>query len=315
MSKPDAQKAKYDNSDQQSNHVSDSDIDTYAGHSALTINNAPDDRKYWTRFVIKSSAFLTFLAIPVAVSLVLYLFYEVELNWLYAGNGRALNNGYFYLAVILVLSILIVVSIWPKEVEYFNIAFGVLLTLCYWYLATFFTRNSTKPDLSYFKYLILVYSGIFVAVLMTFLNTCMFGRKSLKPSVSFFTSFVLYGALLVYYRYFYYNEIIKQEGLFTLTIPTFVVYSTLCGAYSAFLTLDLKFMIKYRNFDVDYSNWLAGCVFMHTDIFYRFWADLFFGKERPVEITEELHVVDKQRIVEKEGPRSRMQTNKTNIDL
>lgn len=274
-----------------------------------------DGRYHWSKFMVKSSLFFTFLTVALVVSVVFRLFFFETMKNIYSGFGRVFNNGYAFLALFVFLAILIVGSTLHRQLSYFKSALAFLLVVCYWYFAGFLMVNASKPDNEWFQTLVLLFAAFTIAGLANLINMCIFSRKRVGSTLTFCLAFVMFGLLTVYLSMLYKNPLAEDLPLYTLNIPRFFVFSVLCGAFAVYLTKAIVFTVDYRSFDLEGSDWLAGTVCMHTDIFYRFWYHLYLAVQGTTEVTEELHIVDEEYVVEEDAPRTRHETTRTAVDL
>lgn len=319
MSKREARKPNDTNYATNKSDITDSDIDTHITVDEAVMRSAPADKYQWSRFMLKSSGFFMFLMIPLAVAVVMRLFYISDLRHIYSGWGHIKGNFFFYIAFALFLGILFTISLFAKQVRYFNAIIIFVFLVCYWYLAGLFMVYTSKGKAHHFVTTILLYIAAIIGGLVTFGNVIVLSRKKLQPIISFFVAFAMYGAVLIYLSWYYKNDSAKGHfgeniKLFALTIPSFVLLSGACAFFAAYLTSTLKQMTKYRTHRIESSNWFAGAVYMHTDILYMFWYEMIVDI-RSVKKVEEVHIIRKELIVEEEGPRSRMISYRDNIDL
>lgn len=65
-------------------------------------------------------------------------------------------------------------------------------------------------------------------------------------------------------------------------IGLMVLFGTLISFY---ICMDLKFMVEKRAEEYQPGDWLVGIVHLHTDIFFRFWKDMF-SEEKSEDISQ-----------------------------
>ena len=65
-------------------------------------------------------------------------------------------------------------------------------------------------------------------------------------------------------------------------IASMLFFGLLIGAY---INFDLKFMSEKRGDDYTPSDWTLGVFHIHSDIFYKFWIDIFSKDEESEDIS------------------------------
>jgi len=260
-----------------------------------------DERRRWKNFIIGTSAFFTFLQIPTLVSIISVLYYRYPLKYIYHKSSH-LDSIYSILTYLAFFSILNAVSVVRDIPKKLKMGFMLAFVLCYWYLAGLFMRVSYKGDYEFYQYLVLIYTGLICSGIGLLVESIASYRR-LDGGISIGVSAGLFALVLLFYRFLYTNE--SGNRLINPSIPGFIFYCVCSGVLALYLSMSLESMVTRRTEFYDYNDWFTGCVHLHTDIFYKFWVDLFTSPK------EEIKTADSQI----EEVRHREKTAMTEINL
>lgn len=239
------------------------------------VKKVPDETN-WRTFIVGSASFYFFLHLSI-ISATFMNFYDYKLVKRMFKNFSNIGNGFdifFLCAMILILTYCSVFARFPKKLKF---AFGIILTICYWYFAFFLLRVCKKTKYRFTHYLLCIYATLFSSSFGLLVSSLTY-KKKFRPDVGISISAVIMIIMLIVFVYVY--EIFDP---FKFELLAIVGLSTL---YSHYLNYDIRYMIRKRAFYYDYSDWFIGGIHLQTDIFCRFWVDLFKPTPKIIDVEE-----------------------------
>ena len=234
------------------------------------------DETNWRRFAVGSSLFYFFLHLSL-IAAIFMNFYDYKSVKRMFKNFASVGNGIDIFAVIMLIAVLAAGSILTNLPKKLKVIMCVIITLCYWYLAFFLLRVSKKTKYRFTHYLLIGYTILASASFGLLISALTYKRKF---PIDFGVSISLVITIFMTFMYIYYFELFDPFKFELL----FVVASNALYAY--YLQYDMRFMIRKRTFFYDYDDWFIGGIHLQTDIFARFWIDLFRKTPNVIDIEE-----------------------------
>ena len=239
------------------------------------VKKVPDETN-WRSFIVGSASFYFFLHLSL-IAATFMNFYDYKLVKRMFKNFSNIGNGFdifFLCAMLIILGFCSVLTRFPKKVKFF---FGVILVICYWYFAFFLLRVSKKTKYRFTHYLLCIYATLFSASFGLLVSGLTY-KKKFRPDLGISISLVIVIIMLFLIVYVY-----EMFDPFKFELLAILGASTL---YAHYLNYDIRYMIRKRAFFYDYSDWFIGGIHLQTDIFCRFWIDMFKPTPKIIDIEE-----------------------------
>ena len=263
-----------------------------------------EERLRWRTFIVGTAAYLNFLMIPLLIALILRLFSPDTLKRIYHQN--AIAQGWYAILFFSIFICILITSSLIKEIPT-RVKFGLIacFTACYWFLAGWVMRRSFKFGKEWYQYTVILYTLIICGA-VGLMASVMVNFRRIKTRICAGVAVSLFIFLFLIYSHVYTNKF--GENLIKPSLPAFMLFTLLCGFYASYLSMTLESMVKRRSHFFDYDDWFTGCINLHTDIYFRFWYELFTPEKEKEEYNEE-------EAEDAEGQRSREKTQVTEINL
>lgn len=252
---------------------SDSDISS-ALHvemdpKTIEVREAPKSvfigRDKYRGFLIGTVISLMFVTLFLIADTVIYS-YENDIFKEVFSYHSGVGNGFDILAYIVLFLSMMIPTVVPNIGRRFAIPFMLLIVCCYLYIPAFLLRWSLKDSYSFSEIVIVIYLSWISSVIGLFINVVSM-KNRFNPNLGLIIAAILYTILLVVHVY-----------VLELMSAYFIEYGLMVGGtclLALYMNLDVQFMLNKRNDYYLTSDWFLGFVHLHTDIFYRFWIDIF----------------------------------------
>lgn len=192
-------------------------------------------------------------------------------------NFSHLGNGYDITAGIIVILSLAALSFPQVTRSKFGVPTLLAFFLCHLYIAAFLVRLSFKTLILNYKTLFILYA-LMIGSSSGSLVACIFSRSEPRRKVSSgigAVAAILVGVgLYVLMRMF-------ATAQFSFFLYEFALYFIGLAAITGFYVADAKQMITKRSLFYRPTDWMLGGAHFFTDIFFNFWYQAFFVKQKP----------------------------------
>lgn len=232
----------------------------------------------WRKFMIGTACAFMFVTLFFIANIIVYLIDFQPYYNVFKGYGK-LHGFHAIVGYVAFFLSLAIPSVLPSIGRTFSVFLFAIITICYLYIPALFVKAFYNSEMYYLPELMLGYIMWACAVLGFFINIVT-TRKKINIVIASYISMALFIILMAVYVY-----VLKRTQPYMLVMFGLVI---LCGLIAAYLSKDAKFMLEKRCDFYLTSDWFLGFVHLHTDIFFRFWAD-FFRKKVVVIDTDELN--------------------------
>ena len=222
-------------------------------------------RDNWRKFLLGAVSALMFTTLIIIAVALYFLIDEISFFRMFV-NHSGLWNGYDIAAYVCFVVALAVPSFSPNIGRKAFVPFFLMILGFYIYVPGFWVRVTWKGRFNLYLELVLGYINYSAAIIGLFINVIS-TKKKINP-----TNGVAISAVLAAIGTGVYCYVLKKLD------PDFYKLLLLIGgvvAYSFYLNVDAMFMLNKRNDFYLNSDWFLGFVHFHTDIFFRFWVDIF----------------------------------------
>lgn len=263
-------------------------------------------RDNWRKFMLGSAGALMFVNLFFIACIVVYCIDVQQFYYLFYGYAGAWNP-FAILAYISFALALLIPSILTNVGRSAFVPFFLIILCCYAYIPAFLIRVTWKNEISFSQELVMGYICWVAAVIGLFVNVIATKRR-INPVVG-----VAVGAVLCTIGVGVYVFVLKKLDPYRLTILVLIGANV---GLSYYLNIDAMFMLNKRNDFYLNSDWFLGFVHLHTDIFFRFWIDIF---RRDVEYIDTDNLNGKSIVLNSAIQRSRLapisEVNEDNSDV
>ena len=219
----------------------------------------------WRKFLLGATISLLFVTLFMMAYTIIYFIDDRIFRHIFKGFSRV-TNPFPILSYIIFIVSLAVPSVWTNIGRKAAIPLMIVIIGCYAYIPAFLFRWGIKekykfaPDLAvvYFMWISCVI-GLFVNVIST--------KKVFKTTTGVLVATGLFVVLLAIYIL-----ILKMMNPYKYIL---LILVGLNYGFALYLNLDVKFMLEKRNDYYLTTDWFIGFVHLQTDIFFRFWRDIF----------------------------------------
>lgn len=212
-----------------------------------------------TSLIFVSLIFLLFLG------LLINKFFRKKLDTWFINYGKWT----FYNTILLISFIfcLLIPNFFPKIGRSLDYLILLVLIGFYGYFGLWNLKFIDKIHISKLKIYHIFITMIFFTSIGAFVSTLIQKGPDFKHLPGLYIGLILnvLGQALFWFGWAMFNPRVWEIGLMILSGIILSVY----------INLDLKFMMTKRGEEYLTDDWLLGVVHLHTDIFYRFWRDLF----------------------------------------
>lgn len=224
-----------------------------------------EDDTRWKGFIVKSSAFYFFLHLSLVTASFLY-FYDYKIIKRQFKNFGSIGNGYDILFLLVLMFTLFVPSFFMNFSRRMVFVLAALQTLAYWYFSFFILRLSKKTKYACSHLVLITYAILFTSSFGLLIGGIAF-KKRFNVDIGVSVSAIVFTLILVVY-----------VGYFEIYDPSigemagFIIINIL---YTHYLNYDIKFIVRRRSFYYDYQDWILAGIHIQTDLFARFWIDVY----------------------------------------
>lgn len=249
-----------------------------------TIQEEPKvaEKQDWRqKFLLKMSLSYFFLHTILIGVTIAYLTNERMLDDFFRNYSNA-GNGYDIFALTLLVLIFILCSIVPSIARKMSIPFYSIIWICVLYLALFAVRYTKKERFNTSEVVVTIYPMFACTSIGLLINVLMKakGKKGIEPEFGAGISVGLFVITLVLYLFVF---LVYDPYMWILML--LVAGSGIWGFY---VNQDAKFMVTKRCNSYKEGDWFLGFIHIHTDIFFRFWMDIFRKGDNTLDVDDAL---------------------------
>lgn len=219
----------------------------------------------WRKFVVGIAITTLLMTLFLFTYIIMYFIDEKLFKKMFKGYSRPLN-GFDITSYVVFVICFTVPSVLPHLSRKLAILIMIPITICFAYTPAYLIRLSIKERFNFSEMLITGYTVYVCAVAGLFVNIMM-TKEKFKTDNGIIISTSLCAVAIVAYVYIL-NLYNPYKWKLCLIVAS-------CAAYAAYLNWDIRFMIKKRSDYYLNGDWFLGFIHLHTDIFFRFWRDMF----------------------------------------
>lgn len=219
----------------------------------------------WRKFLLGATIALMFVTLFLVADSVVYLTERDIFRQVFAYYS-GLGNGFDIAAVILLFLSLLVPSVAPNVGRKAFVPLMIIIIGCYAYLPAFLIRVGMKERYNFSEDLVLIYAIWISSVIGLFINVVS-TKDKFNPTNGMIISASLDTFLIIIYVF-----VLKISSPYKFELLLMIVAASTLGFY---MNMDVQFMLNKRNDFYLNSDWFLGFVHLQTDIFFRFWIDIF----------------------------------------
>lgn len=219
----------------------------------------------WKKFCLGT---LITAMVPTLIILTYVVIYFIDYKLfkkMFKGYSRPLN-GFDVFAYCIFPVLMAIPSIFPKFCRKITVLLILPIIACFVYIPAFLIRLGIKERFNFSEYLVSWYTVYVCAMIGLFANFIM-TKEKFSPDNGVIITTVMTALLLILYVY-----VLRLYNPYKFTLALITAAAAALGFY---LNYDLKFMIKKRADFYESSDWFLGFIHLHTDLFFRFWRDIF----------------------------------------
>lgn len=219
----------------------------------------------WRKFLLGTTISMMFVTLFIIADSVVYLVERDVFKQIFAYYS-SIGNGFDILAYILFILSLLVPSVAPQIGRKAFVPLMVIIIGCYAYIPAFLIRWGMKERFNFSETLVLIYSVWISAVIGLFINVVS-TKDKFNPMNGVMISAGVNTFLILIYVF-----VLEISSPYMFEIGLTIVAA--CGL-AFYFNQDVLFMLNKRNDFYLNSDWFLGFIHLHTDIFFRFWIDIF----------------------------------------
>lgn len=240
-------------------------------------------------FMVAVATTLFVAHIPLLLIFIAYMVKKQNVNaflFSFFQGSPSIYFGYAIVCTVLLFLILIVPSVLPiagrKGLQY--PLYGLYL-ICIFYLVVFTFMRQSQGIYRYDWDNILLFIGcaIYSASFGAIVTAAMSVRKVPKPVAIGIACAHEFMCILLIWLY---------SATSLRPLWEYLLYLGLAAFLAIYYTLDLEMMVKKRGTFYNTTDWFLGFIHIQTDLFFRLPKDLFFSKQAPADVTQELEVAE-----------------------
>lgn len=219
----------------------------------------------WRKFLLGATSALMFVTLFIIACIIVFLVESNIFRDIFIGFDDPWNGFDIFAYVTFVISMAIP-SILPVAGRKAAIPLMLAIIGCYAYIPAFLVRITISESINVSEMLLLGYLAWISCVIGLFINVISTKRK-FNPTNGVIITIVMDTVFIIVYVFALQKTAPYMHDL--------AIVIGICTGVAYYLNVDAMFMLNKRNDFYLNSDWFLGFVHFHTDIFFRFWMDIF----------------------------------------
>lgn len=247
----------------------------------------------WRKFLLGATSALMFVTLFLIASVIVFFIDRNIFRDIFLGFDDPWN-GFDIFAYVSFVIVILIPTIQPNAGRKATIPLMLVIIGCYAYIPAFLVRLTISESINTSETVLIYYMSWFSCVVGLFINVISTKRK-FNPTTGVIITIVLDTLFLILYvLIFKKTDPYKFELILAIGLCTCVAY---------YLNIDAMFMLNKRNDFYLKTDWFLGFVHFHTDIFFRFWMDIF---QQDVNYIDNSTLNDKSIVLNSALPKSKL---------